>query len=148
MKKILYIALFLLTISCSKTKKLHDRLIGTWNIESIQGEVIDTIGITPFEGTNVGYFLFREITTLANQRDGEYHILVKNKTTGFPLVVDDEKPVGWDNDGTSVTTNNYDEKKIIWTVLSNGKTSQEWAGSYNSGPSRHINITKMVLKKQ
>lgn len=148
MKRIIFGFVLILPLlwGCSKTKKLHDRLIGTWNIQSMEGTLADSNYTFNFTQENAGTFQFREV--LATAQGGTYSFIVYDKQRGLTLMSEDET-ITWANDGKTVTTDNNDGKKIIWTVLVNEKTHQEWSATYplSQNGSKQAVITKMVLAK-
>ena len=147
MKKLLYIFLLITIVSCSKTKKLHDRLIGEWNIESVEGTLTDSIYTFDFSNKNAGMFQFREV--LATAQGGKYSFIIYDTQRNQTLASEDEV-ITWENNGNTVTTDNNDGKKIIWNISLNTKSEQIWSASYpmNKSGSKILNITKMVLKKK
>jgi hypothetical protein len=147
MKKLLYIFLLITIVSCSKTKKLHDRLIGEWNIESVEGTLTDSIYTFDFSNKNAGMFQFREV--LATAQGGKYSFIIYDTQRNQTLASEDEV-ITWENNGNTVTTDNNDGKKIIWNISLNTKSEQIWSASFpmNKSGSKILNITKMVLKKK
>lgn len=148
MKRIVIYILVLLPLlwGCSKTKKLHDRLLGTWNIQSMEGSLTDSIYTFNFVQENAGTFQFRQV--LATAQGGTYSFIVYDKQRGLTLMSEDET-ITWANDSKTVTTDNNDGKKIVWTVLVNENTRQEWSASFplNQSGSKKAVISKMVLVK-
>lgn len=134
-------------VSCSKTKKLHDRLIGEWNIESVEGTLTDSIYTFDFSNKNAGMFQFREV--LATAQGGKYSFIIYDTQRNQTLASEDEV-ITWENNGNTVTTDNNDGKKIIWNISLNNKSEQIWSASFpmNKSGSKILNITKMVLKKK
>ncbi len=134
-------------VSCSKTKKLHDRLIGEWNIESVEGTLTDSIYTFDFSNKNAGMFQFREV--LATAQGGKYSFIIYDTQRNQTLASEDEV-ITWENNGNTVTTDNNDGKKIIWNISLNTKSEQIWSASFpmNKSGSKILNITKMVLKKK
>jgi hypothetical protein len=139
MKKLLYIFLLITIVSCSKTKKLHDRLIGEWNIESVEGTLTDSIYTFDFSNKNAGMFQFREV--LATAQGGKYSFIIYDTQRNQTLASEDEV-ITWENNGNTVTTDNNDGKKIIWNISLNTKSEQIWSASFpmnKSGSSSCIN---------
>lgn len=148
MRKMIYIVVFSLPFyfGCSKTKKLHDRLIGIWNIQSMEGSLTDSIFTFNFNQEQAGTFQFREV--LATAQGGTYSFIVYDKQRGLTLMSEDET-ITWVNDGKTVTTDNNDGKKIVWTVLVNEPKRQEWRASFplNASGTKRADITRMTLVK-
>ncbi len=123
MKKILTLTLSIammaiLFTSCSKEKKLANRLEGTWNIDKYDISFTPSGGgvATPLSFTNVGTFSFKDDKT------GSYSIVILGST--------DNGTYTWSNTATTVTMTENGQTPITYTATTNEKTKQVWTANY------------------
>ncbi len=122
MKKILTLTLSIammaiLFTSCSKEKKLANRLEGTWNIDKLEGTITPAGGGagTPVSFTQVGTFTFKDDGTGSNS------IVLFGQTENGTF--------NWTNTATTVTITQSGQTPTVLTVTTNEKTKQVWTAT-------------------
>ena len=115
-------------VSCSAQKKLHNRLVGRWNVSNYQDSFqesrtnLDNAGKVEFTGDNQG---LKDISFRAMQN---YR---------------DNAPFNWSNTGNTVTIQGaQSEFAKAWIVVSNKKKKQVWNSTNGRGGIQRITLTK------
>lgn len=118
----------LMLVSCSAQKKLHNRLVGRWDVSNYQDSFegsktnLDNAGNIEFTGDNRG---LKDISFRAMQN---YR---------------DNAPFSWDNTGNTVTVHgDQSEFAKSWIVTSNKKKKQVWKSTNGRGGIQQITLTK------
>lgn len=114
--------------SCSAQKKLHNRLVGRWNVSNYQDSYqgsrsnLDNAGSVEFTDDNRGV---KDISFRAMQN---YR---------------DNAPFSWDNTANTVTIHgDQSEFAKAWIVTTNKKKKQVWKSTNGRGGVQELTLTK------
>lgn len=118
----------LMLASCSAQKKLHNRLVGRWNVSNYQDlnqgsrTNLDNAGSVEFTDNNRGV---KDISFKAMQN---YR---------------DNSPFSWDNTASTVTIHgDQSEFAKAWIVTTNKKKKQVWKSTNGRGGVQEVTLTK------
>ncbi len=118
----------LMLVSCSAQKKLHNRLLGVWNVSNYQDS---------FEGSR---------TNLDNAGTVEFHPDSRgNKDINFRAMqaFRDNTPFNWDNTGNTVTIRgDASEFAKAWIITSNKKNKQVWKSTNGRGGIQQVTLSR------
>jgi hypothetical protein len=123
------LAVILQLYACSAEKKLHNRLLGTWNVASFN----ENSGNSQTNLTNIG--------TVSFMKDGRG---TKELTFRVGGERTQNTPFSWVNTGTTVTIQS-DASPFgkAWIVLQNNRKQQLWKSTNGRG-----GVQELTLKKQ
>lgn len=139
MKKILSITFIIalsatMFVSCSKEKTLKKRIVGTWNMDKLEGTITPSGGgaAIPLVFTNAGTMTFKD------DGNGSYQTVILGSTTNGTIT--------WTNTATTVTVNQSGEPTKIYTVSTNEKTKQVWTTTYTDNGDQVVETLTMSKK--
>ncbi|MDZ4758004.1 MAG: hypothetical protein SGJ10_07700 [Bacteroidota bacterium] len=136
MKKIIKLTTVLLFAvmiagSCNKQKKLMNRLVGTWNIDKLEGTYTGATTF-PYSYTNAGTYIFTD------DGKGTFSYTLNGSVSNGSFI--------WANTETTVTMTQTGYSPKVNTVTSNSKTKQEWSFNYTDAGS--TNVGTITLSKK
>ena len=118
----------LMLASCSAQKKLHNRLVGRWNVSNYQDSQqgsksnLDNAGSVEFNDDNRG------------SKDISFRAMQSYR---------DNSPFSWDNTANTVTIHgDQSEFAKAWIVTTNKKKKQVWKSTNGRGGVQEVTLAK------